>query len=548
VIHDIVEKNPRFKNTLGSVTFPANTVIAWKDVWVTIRNVATSGTRLSPDYFMCTQQSRAILAKVSDKPGQFVEWIRETDSTRQTPAAGIYYFNIDYFDEKTNDIGLTGQQFTWKEGKVLDAEGSQVFFRAGLGDLTTLVATDASTALPVNFVAFNQSTGGFMNLLSPAAQLTLAFSNDTPLQPDIDFWYQRNQTSVVCQTTKGGTELINVPPNVGFNITDQDGYILRPGKDYINYGNNNFIQLASWSPAGSTLYCNATIKLNPYTNSGTNPENILQFGLTGNETLAPGQTYVHTTSGDYSNLTVNSDGTATLPVLLQPGEYCHWNVRIEMPQIRARAKKWEMNSLIIVDPNTIKYKQPPAPRPGEPLPPSVQINVGEPLLVNGDEQYFLPGLLLAIGDQVIVGDQSAIIVSPTVTETYEVFGSKENINFTLEVKANDLQTSSDLSEMIKQQLLVFGRTAAETDGLTIFEVTRDFVGEARDASATAPKYVYTISVTASADWKVYVPLITRLVRFEINETMTTPAYQGNKLQMANRMTALGQTMFIPSYK
>ena len=170
----------------------------------------------------------------------------------------------------------------------------------------------------------------------------------------------------------------------------------------------------------------------------------------------------------------------------------------------------------------------------------MQVSAGIPLLADSKQQYILPGLQLAIGDNVVVGDQVAIIVSPTLTETYEVFGSKENITFTLEVKANDLQTASDLAESLKQELLILGRENAEADGLTIFEATRSFEGTNRDPSATAPSYVYRINVSASADWKVYVPLITRMVRYEIIGSATT-------LKLANRVQALGSNVFMPNY-
>lgn len=609
LIRNIAEKNPRFKNTLGSVTFPANTTIAWKDVWVSIRNVAASGTRLSFDYYLCTQQGRAVLAKVADKPGQLIEWVREVDKTRQTPVAGVYYLNVDFFDERTNYIGLTGQQFKWTEGKVTNASGSIVYFRPGI-DVTMIAMTDQSTGLPVKFNGFNQTSGAFAYLLTPVNSLACMYTsglaspawnsftlysedtvvtyggeawiaadsstniNQIPspdssywslynafnpsagqnLVPNTDFWYERPQTTTICLTTLGGSELVSVPPNISFTVTDQDGYVLRPNIDYTMYG-SNFIQLATYSPAGSTLYCNAVVKVDPTTTPGTNPENILQVGLLPNETLAPGQVYIHTTAGDFPNVSANSDGTITIPQLLEPGQWCYWEARIEVPQVKLRGKKWELNSFVIVDPSTIKFQQLPAPQ-GQPEPAPIQTNVGEPLLLNaqgepapapeGQPQFFLPGLHVAIGDQVIVGDQTAIVVSPAVTETYEVYGSKENLNFTLEVKSNDLQTSSDLAEMLKQQLLIWGRENEENDGLTIFEATRDFVGTARDASATAPSYIYTVSVTASADWKVFVPLITRLVRYEIIGTITNPDFQG-KLQMASRMRALGNTSFIPSY-
>src|SRR5271170_3192001 len=111
MIRDIVDRNPRFKQTLGEVTFPANTQIRWKDVWVSITNVTTSGTRLSPNYFMCTQIGRCILAKVGDKDGQFIEWTRETDASRLTPQAGVYYMNVDFFNDKTRELGITVHKY-----------------------------------------------------------------------------------------------------------------------------------------------------------------------------------------------------------------------------------------------------------------------------------------------------------------------------------------------------------------------------------------------------------------------------------------------------
>jgi hypothetical protein len=164
----------------------------------------------------------------------------------------------------------------------------------------------------------------------------------------------------------------------------------------------------------------------------------------------------------------------------------------------------------------------------------------------GQRSYVFPGLWLAFGDISVVGDQAAVIISPSLTETYQVYGSKENLTFTLEIKSNDLQTSSDLAEMIKQHLLITSRKNVESDGLTIFEATRDYVGESRDPSGTASNYIYNLTVSASADWKLYKPLVTRLVSFEITNQPTTGNFAGN-LQATPRMAAFGATMFIPSY-
>jgi hypothetical protein len=637
VIKDIVDRNPRFKETLGEVTFPANTMMKWKDAWVSVTSVTTSGTRLSPNYFMCTQIGRAIMAKVADKNGQFIEWTRETDKTRLTPDAGVYYINVDFFDDRTRDLGLTVQKYRWVEGKLKQAVGSIVYFRPGI-DLTTLSMSDAATSNPVQFVPYNNSLGGFAYLITPCQTLTVTYATGphagTRLSPLIDFWYQRVQSVAIASPTKGGSELVSIPsPYVSVNFTDQNGYQLREFIDY-NFQGPQWIVLQQLSPPGATIYANMLVKLNPYDTVGTNPENILQVNMTPTETLAPNQVFIHTPAGTFTNPTVNSDGTLTLPQLLQPGDWLRWEVRIDSGQVQASAKKWELNSLNIVNPTTIQYtkldkegKQQPVPTKwvlsqGPTLPDGVaQASAGEPVPYNGTPvpitattiyegvltvtaanayqpgdqvllggtaeeflngstvtvatstpsqftapfarpnyvnnadagtarglpQLVFPGLRLAIGDNVVVGDQCAIIVSPSLTETYEVYGSKENLTFTLEVKANDMQTSSNLAEMIKQELLVMRRTNTEADGLTIFEVTRSFVGTARDLSATAPSYVNTVSVTASADWKVYVPKVTRLVSLEINEVLTVQTDFQGQLQMAPRLEAFGAASFIPYY-
>jgi hypothetical protein len=612
IVKDVVNKNPRFKQTLGEVTFTANTILQWKDAWISMTNVSTSGNRLSPNYFMCTQLGRAILAKVADKDGQFIEWTRETDKTQQTPGAGVYYLNIDYFNDQTRELGLTVHKFRWVEGKLKNAVGTIVNFREGI-NIDTVQLSDAATSLPVQANAYNRSTGAFAYLITPTQQLVatydtgltapawaatslyavnsvvtynnaafIALQSSTDVLPGTDavvwqaynlynpqagqhlipltdYWYVRPVSVVIIQRTVTGTQLAEIPdPYLSLTLSDQDGYVLRPGLDYTFQG-PQWVVLSQYTPAGSTITVNMVVKVNPYNSIGIMPENYLDVNLGPNETLAPNQVFIHTPEGDYTNPTVQADGSLLIPQLLQPGDWLRWEVRIDSGEMKAIAKKWEVNNLTLIDPNSILYAKPgpdnttiavsaASVRGGDPssLQGVVQVSAGTPLVVNGQQSSILPGLRLAIGDNVVVGDQCAVIVSPTMTETYEVFGSKENLTFTLEVKANDLQTASDLSEMLKRELLIMRRTDVEADGLTIFEITRTYVGQARDSSATAPSYVYTLTVTASADWKVYVPLITRLTNLEITEIGGQTDFQG-KLQMAPRMKALGSEIFIPSY-
>jgi len=557
------------------VTFPANsnsnptTGLRWKDVQVIVKSVTTSGTRLSPDYFICTQRGRAILCKVADKDGLFVEWTREIDTTRKTPDAGVYYMNIDYVNEETRDVGLTVQKYLWVEGKGVGAQGSIVVFRPDIidpstgqnVDLSTLIATDPTTSTSVIFNASNSSFGGTITIVTPCTKLWLTFSNGQALIPNTDYWYERAQSTVICQSTLGGAEVIGIPDQyVSVTFTDQSGYELRPNLDYRFYGSPQFIQLSQYSPPGSKITANMQVKLNPYSNSPVNPENTFNIGMQPNQSLAPNQVFIHTSAGDYDNPIVNADGSITLPVLLQPGEWYRYEARINAGLFKAVAKKWEINSLVVVDPNTIEYVKLDANKKTHPVPNTfvanadasqmegvIQASAGKPLLDStGARSYVLPGLWLAFGDMAVVGDQAAVIISPSLTETYQVYGSKENLTFTLEIKSNDLQTSSDLAEMIKQYLLITSRKNVEADGLTIFEATRDFVGEARDPSGTASNFIVNLTVSASADWKLYKPLVTRLVSFEITDELSSPDFLG-KLTTTPRISAFGSTVFIPMY-
>lgn len=614
LIRDVVERNPRWKNTLGEVTFPANTIIKWKDAWVSITSVTTSGNRLSPAYFMCTQIGRAILAKVGDKDGQFIEWTREVDRSQTNPIPGVYYMNLDFFDDQTRDIGLTVHKFRWLEGKLKQATGTVVHFRPGI-DLTTVVFSDSATSTPVVAKVFNQTTGGFAYLVTPTQTLACTYQSaagslmwnasvtyapgatvnfggtiyqaqagSTGLEPDanpiawvlytasvplagqslfplIDFWYERPQSAVIIEKTVSGSQLAEIPsPYLSVTLSDQSGYVLRPGLDYTFQG-PQWVMLSQYTPAGSTISANMVVKVNPSNTIGSMPENYLQVALLPTESLAPKQVFIRTPAGTFTDPTPQPDGTLLIPQLLQPGDYLRWEVRIDAGEVKAKAKKWEITNLPTVDPATIPYgrfdeqnnlvQNLTAAQIAGADPTSLtnvrQIGAGTPLLVNGQQVPVLPGLRLAIGDNVVVGDQAALIVSPNLTETYEVFGSKENLSFTLEIKANDLQTASDLAEMLKRELLVMRRINTEADGLTIFEATRSFVGQARDLSATASTYTYNVTVTAAADWKVYVPLVTRLTHFEINEVVPQTDFLG-KLQMAPRMKAFGSEIFIPSYR
>src|SRR5271157_80447 len=537
IIEDAVNRSPRFRRSLGEVTHQFNNMIQFQDAQVTIKDVSASGNRLSPDFFMFKAYGRAILAKVQDHEGQFIEWLREIEATRNTPVPGVYYLNVDSVDDATSDVGLTIQTYRWAEGHVSNAEGSIVYLAKGIDGTTLGAALVSSPPLspPVSVLSTAVGTGDpppanadillfpdFLYLLTPTpAGLQLyQGSPAVALIPLLDYWYQVAMDQVVVQSTIGGSEIANVlaptvevmtsPPTtintlISFTLTDQTGYELQPGKDYTYYAAKGWVKLSDWTPAGQTITAQMVVKGDPTFVAGTNSENILQLGVGPTESLAEGQVIIHTSQGDLTAPVLDLDGSTTLPNLLLPGQWCRWEVRINVGQARKTGKKYRTNEELI------------------------------------------PGLRVAIGDNVIVGDQVAIIVSPTNTETYEVYGSKENITFTVEVRSNDLQTSSDISEILKRELLVMRRENMEADGVTIFEASRSYRGLQRDMSGTAPQYTYVVGVTAMCDWKVYVPLVTRLAHLEITETTALPSLPRPTLSLSPRATAFGMNGFIESY-
>jgi hypothetical protein len=522
VSKDVAYRNPRFKNTLGEVSFASNNQINFGDTQLLVKSVTTSGTRLSPDYFICTRHGQAILCKVEDKDGQFVEFVTETNAA-MTLDPGTYYFNVDSVDEQTQQVGLTIKKYKWRQGKITNAFGSNIYFSPAVlaalpAGQTILNLIPSDSANPANVISYN-TYGSYMTLLT-AIQSIVVTNNVThiALAPNTDYWAIRSQSQVLIQSTIGGVELANLPANIDSNssiiLTDQDGYQLRQSIDW-NFtspppnGTGTWIQLSQWTPTGSTITLTANYRVDVSAPFATvNPENVLPVVLLPGETLAPGEVFISMGLGDGRTsvvLTPSATGNIQLPVLLPPGGFATWEVRIDTgATFSVVAHKEQLNGAII------------------------------------------PGLWIAIGDRVVVGDQVAILIAPQITETYQVYGSKENLSFTLEVKANDLQTASDLTEMLKQEFLIWRRTNMSADGVEIFEATRDYLGEQRDPSGTAPRYVYSLKVDASADWKVFIPTVTRFTNYTITNTVTSPDYPG-KLQTLPIMNALGAFGFLPSY-
>jgi hypothetical protein len=279
---------------------------------------------------------------------------------------------------------------------------------------------------------------------------------------------------------------------------------LRSGIDYI-YTSATSITLSAWTPAGAVLTAQGNVIVDPsIAGNATNSENILAITLPAGATLATDQVYVATQDTDNAPVTLTPAGQVILTNPLPPGGWLRYDVRALVGWTTAIGTKM------------------------------------------GSNVNLIPGLRISIGDQVVVGDQCALLISPTVTETYRVYGAKDNITFSIDVKANDPSTSSDLAELLKRELLVTRRTMIEADGLTILEASRSTIANQRDRSSTAPSWVTTLAVTAMADWRVFVPLVNRITNFEIT-TIAAASYP-KKFSAEPRYTTMRTFGFLPNYR
>ena len=308
-------------------------------------------------------------------------------------------------------------------------------------------------------------------------------------------------------STIQGRQNISIPDVTYTNVevVDQDGYILRLNVDYY-YSSQSEIILSDWTAANQTLYLNGYYKRDPRLVPIVNSDNKIVMSLQSGEVVLQDQIKIRTNTTDYtySDLIQSLDGNFYLINLLDIGDSMHWEARIQSQQFTIDAKK-----------NAINYN-------------------------------FLPGLNVAIGDRTNVDDQVCILVLPKIAETYEVYGSKENISFNIDIKTNDMTTSSELGTMIKQYLLVSARDRLEYSGLTIYEISRSTSADVKDQSNLTSSHHVILSVQAAADWEVSKPLITTFDYYDLTGVGYDITYPG-KLKINPRSSAFGVSNFITSY-
>jgi hypothetical protein len=510
---DIASRNPRYSANMGQTLQMSDNRILFGDVEVIISDVSSDGRRLSPDYFMYTQLGKAIVAKLEGKDGQFIEWANEVDPTGQLLDPGVYNINVDWVKDtlapaanvpptaKTGDVGFTLEKYKWRQGTIEDAQGSIVGFADGI-DATTVTPINPATGQPIPCQAAQSS----LQLLASTSTLAVHTASGVPLVPNQDFWIERVTTEVLIPSTIFGMQDATIPTGfLSLAILDSDDYALRPNIDYIMTSATT-IRLSAWTPANTTISALGLRKFDPTVPGNCiSPENTLNFQLLSGETLVPDQVFISTQDGTNIPVTVNSDGTVTLQTPLPAGGSCNYEVRISVGRSFYLGKRGSVTTSMI------------------------------------------PGLWVAIGDKVVPGDQCCILISPTTTETYQVYGSQEGITATINVKANDNQTASDLAEMIRQGILVNRRLTMESDGITPGEMSKSHSEGTRDASGTSATHTWSLGFTALGEWRVFKPMVTRITNFNVTSVPQTTPYP-RKIQTTPRFWALGMSGFLPDYR
>jgi hypothetical protein len=491
-IRYIAAQHPRFKDNNGEALVAYSNLISFSDVKIQVSNLSSSGTRLSPDNFFATQMGRMTVAKIETKPGHFIEWAREMDPNNVLPEPGIYYYNVDAVDEKEQTVSFTSQAYKWYQGEKEFAEGSFISVSPDI-DTAGIVFSDPS----VKFVPMLAK----IQLLTYVAPDTTLSLGSRVLVPGEDYWVSCERTKVIA-TTRGGTEFIPYPK--GFERLDLfiDDRCLRQGSDY--WIQSNGIRLGDLTPVGREVLARGPFREDPAVEGFVNPENKLDFAVDVNHELVKDQTvyYLNRVFHDASDLVITSD-SVWLRVLATPGTKIEWEARVAGPLDTVQATKMMTSRNI------------------------------------------LPGAEIAIGDRVVVGDQCAIVVAPETCETYEIYGSKENVSFELEVSTNDVITTSELAELLRTYFAVTGRDRLESAGITVFEVTKSYRGEQKDASGTSARHMATVSIQAAADWEFYKPLVTRMDWGDL-EVDTNSSLPGNP-SVQGRYRQFGAFVFVPSY-
>ena len=489
-LRPVVMRHPRFQASDGETVAAYSDQITYRDVSITIGSTHADGTSMSPDSYLGTAFGRALVAKIDGKPGSFVEWLQENNS--QAPA-GIYYLSVDSVDEDTRDVRLIQQTRQWHRGGLSGAKGSKVFLSRSLP--TDLVVPEDSA---VEF----RNDGYSLTILSYAPNLSLKRTDTGDiLVPGTDWWIESTERITLIEETFGEkTTYVGVPAGwTSIHFLDEEDVEYRPGVDWY-WVSPTTISVAPWIPSGSKVIAEGRWVKTPVGDNYVNAENLITLTLSPGDTVELVGTTYATSRGVFpiSELIPEGANTFRLQHLLDTGDDLHWELKSISAQFYNTVKKMSVN------------------------------------------REFLPGVNLAIGDQVGVGDRLAIIVEPSRCEVFEIFGGKDGVGFDLTIKSNDLLTTTEIANLVKSYLLVEARHRLENCGLNILRIGQAYQGGPKDITGKTTAHSTTLSVSASADWEIHRPLINYVEAIDLSGVTVDSQIVSGRLKPIPQLNALGR--------
>lgn len=119
----------------------------------------------------------------------------------------------------------------------------------------------------------------------------------------------------------------------------------------------------------------------------------------------------------------------------------------------------------------------------------------------------IPGVVLAFGREVEVGDRLAVVVTNRREPAYQEFGGRWTINMDFDVISRDVHTQREIID--RTMTYVFGslRPRLSSEGIEIMDLS--FGGEVEEVyDETGDDYYYNanFSITLETEWSMHVPL------------------------------------------
>jgi hypothetical protein len=128
----------------------------------------------------------------------------------------------------------------------------------------------------------------------------------------------------------------------------------------------------------------------------------------------------------------------------------------------------------------------------------------------------IPGIILAFGDRLKVGDEQVVVVTKTDEPIAKVFGGRWIMDFEIIGLAQDPDQQERLVDYVTTSLWAEYQETLTNEGIALHDFS--LTGEAEDLEIEIPEeYNFTggITFTMETDWEVYVPTIEKVRKVNV---------------------------------